>query len=767
MLERVFVSVLNMSLIGSYAIVFVLVARLLLKKAPTIFSYALWGIVLFRLLCPFSFESVVSLIPTGEISIPQDIIYSPAPQINTGISSLDNMVNPLLPVPNTFGNSVNPIQIWLFVGAVVWALGILAMLIYSIAAFVQLKRSLIGAVPLKENIYLADHISSPFALGLWKPKIYLPSSLSGSEKDFIIAHELCHLKRFDHATRILGFAALVVHWFNPFVWVAFIASGKDMELSADEAVMQKMDRDIRREYSQSLLRFGTAKSMIHATPLAFGEGDTKSRVKNVLNYQKPAFWVIAIAIIAAVGIGVGLAANQTSDPILTPESSEVTSISVEQISGGESLGVVETTDKTQIEMLLKALQNTDKTMQGSVNDSPKRDNYFQIGINASPSRRFYLYHDGEEYFAEEPYVGIYRASREASLSAAKIYTANGGADTENASELWAMRPMIMVDGILYLDTGKEVAGNVDDSAVLGQITSVVDASKKPAEHGQCNFENGMNAKYAACEEGMAVFLENKWFFFEKEQGDTIIAEYSITKFGKNGEVPAGHSLNNQELAQAIVMNALAKSAAWEGADINTMEEYYLIRQSFPEAQETHDYYAYLLTDGTSALQPGTPVLQAGANGMYTALSEELYEQLAALFDPAQNLSFWVKPDESPQVIGNAAAEIWLRSFMAENTPAESRISKYTITDVTVIAGEPKAGVKWDEMAYQYVVQLTYDITTASDQYSAAGDGISGKGSFEGLFRELYVKEKLDNGGGFQIVAASTGGGEQEFASQSE
>lgn len=521
MLDKLFVSVLNMSLIGSYAIVFVLIARLLLKKVPKIFSYALWSIVLFRLLCPFSFESVLSLIPTEEVSIPQDIIYSPAPQIRTGITAFDSMVNPMLPVPNNIGNSVNPIQIWLFIGAVIWSLGMLAMLIYSIVAFVKLKRSLIGAAHLKENIYLADHISTPFVMGLLKPKIYLPSSLSDGEKDFIIAHELCHLKRFDHATRILGFAALVVHWFNPFVWIAFIASGKDMELSADEAVMQKMDRDIRTEYSQSLLRFGTVRRMIHATPLAFGEGDTKSRVKNVLNYKKPAFGVVVIAIIAVVGIGIGLTANQKSNPILTPESNEVASISVEQINEGESLGVIETADKSQIETILKALQKANKTMRESVNDSPKRDDYFQIDINGSNSRRFYLYNDGEKYFVEEPYVGIYKTSRETSVSIAKIYTTNGGADTKNENELWAMRPMIMVEGVLYLDTGKEVSGNVDSSAVLGEIASSAGASEKPIENGQCNFDSGVGAKYATYNDGIAVCLDNKWYFFDKE---TSIAE---------------------------------------------------------------------------------------------------------------------------------------------------------------------------------------------------------------------------------------------------
>lgn len=540
MLEKLFISVLNMSLISSYVIIFVLLARILLKKTPKIFSYALWGIVLFRLLCPFSFESAISLMPMESAPISQDIIYSPAPQINTGIAAFDSVVNSMLPAPN-IGDSANPIQILLFIGAVIWALGMVIMVIYSVVSFVKLKQSLIGAAPFKANIYLADHISSPFVMGLFKPKIYLPSSLTDTEKDFIIDHETCHVKRLDHVTRILGFTTLAIHWFNPLVWLAFILSGKDMELSCDEAVMKRMSTDIRAEYSQSLLRFGTVKRVIHATPLAFGEGDTKSRVKNVLNYKKPAFWVVVIAIIAVVGIGIGLTANQKSNPILTPESNEVASISVEQIDEGESLGVIETADKSQIETILKALQTTNKTMRESVNDSPKRDDYFKIDINGSNSRRFYLYNDGEKYFVEEPYVGIYKTSRETSVSIAKIYTDNGGADTKNENELWAMRPMIMVEGVLYLDTGKEVSGNVD-SAVLGEIASSAGASEKPIENGQCNFDSGVGARYATYNDGIAVFLDNKWYFFEKE---TNIAE-KLTH--DQAVASALFSLSNQYLA---------------------------------------------------------------------------------------------------------------------------------------------------------------------------------------------------------------------------
>ncbi|MGL5253409.1 MAG: M56 family metallopeptidase [Brevinema sp.] len=309
MLDNLFLSVLNMSLVASYVIIFVLLVRLALKKTPKIFSYVLWSVVVLRLISPFSFESVFSLISINKTAIPQDIIYSQAPQISTGMTVVDNIINPILPVPTDVGASINPIQVWLFIGEIIWIAGIIAMAVYSIIAFVKLKRSLITATPLKENIYLADHISTPFVLGIIKPKIYLPSSLLEEEQSYIIRHELCHIKRLDHITRILGFIALSVHWFNPLVWVAFVLSGKDMELSCDEAVMKSMDTDIKVEYSQSLLRFSTTKKTIHATPLAFGEGDTKDRVKNVLNYKKPKFWVVVAALIGVICLVISLIAN--------------------------------------------------------------------------------------------------------------------------------------------------------------------------------------------------------------------------------------------------------------------------------------------------------------------------------------------------------------------------------------------------------------------------------------------------------------------------
>ncbi len=186
------------------------------------------------------------------------------------------------------------------------------MLVYSIIQLINLKKKLVGSTPLVDNIYIADHIKNPFVIGVILHKIYLPSNISDIEKEYILAHEKHHIKRLDHITRILGFIALMLHWFNPLVWVAFILSGKDMEMSCDEAVMKKMDRDIRLEYSKSLLHFASNKKLITATPLAFGEGDTKERVKNVIKYRKPTIWVSIVTIIVVICVVVVLGTNQKS-----------------------------------------------------------------------------------------------------------------------------------------------------------------------------------------------------------------------------------------------------------------------------------------------------------------------------------------------------------------------------------------------------------------------------------------------------------------------
>lgn len=336
MVDKIFLQILNMSFTASFVIIFVLIARLLLKKSPKVLSYALWGVVLFRLVFPFSFESVFSLLPVKTNPISQDIVYAPIPTIDTGISAINHAVNSSLPAAMPHA-SVNPLQIWVFIGTLVWLLGIAILLVYSILSLMKLQKRLKNAVHERDNIYLAEHLETSFVMGIIRPKIYLPASLTKKEKGYILLHEEMHIKRFDHIVKIFSFFVLCLHWFNPLVWAAFFISGKDMEMSCDEAVIKQLGSNVKKEYSTSLLTLATGRRIIGGTPLAFGEGDTKGRIKNVLNYKKPAFWVVALSLIIVVVLGIGLATNQKSgrgfkmSENLTPEQINEVNTKFEQL----------------------------------------------------------------------------------------------------------------------------------------------------------------------------------------------------------------------------------------------------------------------------------------------------------------------------------------------------------------------------------------------------------------------------------------------------
>lgn len=307
-----FPRLLNMSLTAGIVIICILPARLLLKKAPKIFSYALWAVVLFRLLCPVSISSEWSLLNVLDVPFSEKGSIEYIPAVTIPIPGISETINENLPQGEE-QTAADPLEFPMSAATFVWLIGMLAMLLHSILSLIKLRRRLIGAIHLRDAVYLADYISSPFVIGLLRPKIYLPSTLPDQERVYIIQHEQHHIRRFDPIIRILAFTALCVHWFNPLVWLAFVLSGKDMEMSCDEAVMKTMDNDIRVEYSTSLLSLSTGKRIIAGMPLAFGEGSTKSRIKNVMNYRKPTFWVIiASTVVVFVGC-VTLLTNPSND----------------------------------------------------------------------------------------------------------------------------------------------------------------------------------------------------------------------------------------------------------------------------------------------------------------------------------------------------------------------------------------------------------------------------------------------------------------------
>ena len=327
-MHRLFPIVCNMSLTASVVILAVLAVRLLLRRAPKVFSYALWAVVLFRLLCPVSVTSAVSLM--GALGAPAQertqrtsaVEYVPADIMIRGTAPAVTQL-PQPPLPAETGGAVSdapadtapaavPAMSFnepVFILTLIWLAGMVLLLAYSLVSLLRLRRRLVGTVRLRDNIYLADHIPSPFVMGLFRPKIYLPSTLTETERGYILRHEQYHLRRRDHLVKFLSFLALCIHWFNPLVWAAFVLSGKDMEMSCDEAVVRELGEDIRADYSASLLSLATGRRIVAGMPLAFGEGDTGSRIRNLLNWKRPRPWVMAVCAVVCVGLIALCAAN--------------------------------------------------------------------------------------------------------------------------------------------------------------------------------------------------------------------------------------------------------------------------------------------------------------------------------------------------------------------------------------------------------------------------------------------------------------------------
>ena len=307
---ELFLKTLNMSIAASWLILAVVLLRFALKKAPKWIAVLLWGVVAVRLVVPFSFESALSLIPSAETFNAHNIQYE-TPAISSGIPAVNNAVNPVLGetfAPNPAG-SVNPLYVWTFIVSVIWCIGIAAMLLYAVISYVRVRQSVAERAPYEGNIFLCDYVKSPFILGLVRPKIYLPSSMDEAAMGPVIAHEKAHLARRDHWWKPLGFLILTVHWFNPLCWIAYVLLCRDIELACDEKVIRQMDLNGKKQYSTALLEFSTGRRLVTICPLAFGEVGVKERVKNVLNYKKPAFWLIVVAIIACGVVTVCFATN--------------------------------------------------------------------------------------------------------------------------------------------------------------------------------------------------------------------------------------------------------------------------------------------------------------------------------------------------------------------------------------------------------------------------------------------------------------------------
>ncbi len=309
-MSKLFLTLVNMSICAGWVVVAVILLRLLLKKVPRWIMGFLWAFVALRLVCPYALESDTSLIPSVQF-VPDNILMTQKPIINSGVSAVNRVVNPLLEAsltPQT-GASVNPAQVITAVAWNIWLIGLVGMVIYGIVSVILLRWRVREAVPVSANVMEGDCVPSPFILGLFRPKIYLPSSMPEGDRDYVIAHEQAHLKRRDHIWKPLGYLLLCIYWFQPLLWIGYILLCRDIELACDEKVIRSMGAEAKKPYAEALIRCSTARHQITACPLAFGEVGVKARVKAVLHYKKPAFWILLVSVCVLLVTAVCLLTN--------------------------------------------------------------------------------------------------------------------------------------------------------------------------------------------------------------------------------------------------------------------------------------------------------------------------------------------------------------------------------------------------------------------------------------------------------------------------
>ena len=320
----IFLGFLNRSLAAGILILAVVLVRLVFKKAPRWLLCALWALAAVRLVCPVSIESVLSLIPSAE-PVQPEIIVSAQPAITSGIPAVDAIVNPPLAAAFTPSpaQSANPLQIWTFLAACVWLAGIAALLLYAAVSALRLRLRVRTAVRLEGKVYQSEFVSSPFILGVIRPRIYLPFGLEAGAQAMVLAHERAHLRRGDQLWKPLGYLILAAYWFNPLCWLAYILFCRDIEAACDEKVVRELGEGCKAAYSRALLACSAPKKLITACPLAFGETGVKARIRSVLNYKKPAFWLVLAAVLVSAAVAVCFLTDpKREDPAQNPPAAE-------------------------------------------------------------------------------------------------------------------------------------------------------------------------------------------------------------------------------------------------------------------------------------------------------------------------------------------------------------------------------------------------------------------------------------------------------------
>ena len=366
-MQVLFLEIFNLSLVASLFVFAVVLLRFALKKAPRTLTCFLWALVGIRLVLPFSIESMFSMVPSSR-PIPQNITVSPTPSIDSGIGFIDEPVNEYLTnaVASADKADSNPIAMAVDYAAVIWVVGMILMICYLLWSYIKVSRSVREAVREDGRVYICDAVKTPFILGVFSPKIYLPSSLDGQSKKYVLAHENAHLRRFDHVWKPLGFMLLTLHWFNPLMWLAYVLLCRDIEFACDERVIKELGEGVKKDYSEALIDCSVQRRMITVCPLAFGEVSVKKRIVSVLNYKKPVFWVIVVAVIASVIIGIMFMTNRpdSGDTPIDTENGEQTSPETEDVI------YPETSRETEPETAPETEKQTEKQTEQDTTKAP-------------------------------------------------------------------------------------------------------------------------------------------------------------------------------------------------------------------------------------------------------------------------------------------------------------------------------------------------------------------------------------------------------------
>lgn len=421
----VFQQVVSMSLTAGLVILAICAARLLLRQAPKKFSYWLWAGAAFRLVCPFSFPAAFSLLAlapaaqtvaeTGPLT---EVSYLPGaglPAAAPGVGAADAA----LPQAAGAGQALG---LWEVLG-LVWLLGAAALLIGALVAYLRVKGQVATAVKFAHNVYECGAFRSPFVLGFFRPKIYIPFGLEPRQREHVLCHESAHIQRRDYLIKPLGFLLLAIHWFNPLVWLAFHLMSRDMEMSCDEKVLSQLGEEARREYSLSLLSIGSRRRFPAPNPLAFGETGVKERVVNVMKFRRAKRWVTVAAAVAVVAVTAACAANPAGESLL-PSASPASADSGG--AGGTSsatlaTGIYDEADQHLLEVLTTWLDQPDEMLVelSTPGEKPATQEVLDA-MEQEINARFEELFPGE-YFTETGYESL----RAVVLQAVRFHTAVG------------------------------------------------------------------------------------------------------------------------------------------------------------------------------------------------------------------------------------------------------------------------------------------------------------------------------------------------------